>query len=298
MRSRVRGRFWLVPSLLATATAAAAVIVAANGSDRPVLSPPLAVRTAPVGAVAVLRQAALVVERRPRDAAPRSDQWMYRKVVVKQAGDDPAVTQEYWTRYDGTRQAFRADGGPMEFHDITPDPDDDDLTPEQYAAKLAELPTDPAKLLAHVKGDRHWATKPEGADKEHPDARAFRVLSVYLDQEVPMPPKVEAAVFRALAEIPGVRVDLGVRDATGRTGVGIAYEPAAFVPGGPQRDAEGRIVSRSYLVLDPATYRFLGRRVDMLQDEVLDGYLVSRKGTFYATAEVATGVVDEPGQIP
>lgn len=293
-RARRRRPFWLVPPLLAAATAAAAVIVAVSGPDE-VVAPP--VRTAPVRAETVLRQAALVVERRPRDDAPRPDQWIYRKSVVDQPDDDPVDTQEYWTRYDGTRQATRVNGGRLEISDLTPDPDDDDLTPEQYAAKVAALPTDPAELLAHVKGDRHWATRPVGeAGGEHPDARAFRVLSVYLESG--MPPKVEAAVFRALAEIPGVRVDLGVRDAAGRAGVGIAYEPATRVPGGPQRDAEGRIVSRSYLVLDPETYRFLGRRVDNLQDDVLEGQVMARKGTSYATAELVTGVVDEPGQVP
>ncbi|NUR91660.1 MAG: CU044_5270 family protein, partial [Nonomuraea sp.] len=273
--------------------AAAAVIVAVNGPEEAMVTAP--VRT--VRAETVLRQAALVVERRPRGQAPRPDQWIYRKTVVDQPDDDPVDTQEYWTRYDGTRQATRVNGGPMETTDLRPDPGDDDLTPEQYAAKLARLPTDPAELLAHVKGDRHWATKPVGeAGGEHPDARAFRVLSVYL--EAGLPPKVEAAVFRALAEIPGVRVDVGVRDAAGREGIGLAYEPAGVVPGGPRRDAEGRIVSRSYLVLDPATYRFLGRRIDNLQDDVVGDALIAPKGTFYATAEITTAVVDEPGQLP
>ncbi|MEU1721754.1 CU044_5270 family protein [Nonomuraea sp. NPDC005692] len=295
---RKRRRFWAVPSLLAAATAAAAVVVAVNGSHTPAPAPPAAMTTMPVRAETVLRQAALVAEGRRKHHEPRPGQWLYRKDLVKQPYEERGTVQEYWTRYDGTRQALRQNGGAMEFQDITPDPDDDDLTPRQYAAKLADLPTDPVALLDHVRGDRHWSTLPKGTEAERPDVRAFRVLSVYLDAGVPMPPRVEAAIFRALAELPGVRVDLGVRDAAGRAGIGIAYEPAGSVPGGPMRDAQGRIVSRSYLVLDATTYRFLGRRVDNLQDEVIGGEVTARKGTFYASADLATGVVDEPGQIP
>ena len=49
----------------------------------------------------------------------------------------------------------------METRTIEPDPGDDDLSPRQYAARLAKLPTDPDRLLAHVKGDRHWRDKPD-----------------------------------------------------------------------------------------------------------------------------------------
>ncbi|MGW2152185.1 CU044_5270 family protein [Nonomuraea sp. NPDC001699] len=296
--ARKRRRFWAVPSLLAAATAAAVVVVAVNGSHTPAPAPPGAVTTMPVRAETVLRQAALVAEGRRKHHEPRPDQWMYRKDLVKQPSEERGTVGESWTRYDGTRYAYRQNGGSMESLEITPDPGDDDLTPRQYAAKFADLPTDPAALLDHVRGDRHWSTLPKGAEAEQPDARAFRVLSVYLDAGVPMPPQVEAAIFRALAELPGVRVDLGVRDAAGRAGIGIAYEPAGSVPGGSVRDAQGQIVSRSYLVLDAATYRFLGRRVDTLQDEVIGGEVTARKGTFYASADLATGVVDEPGQIP
>jgi hypothetical protein len=223
---------------------------------------------------------------------------MYRKTVVRQPGG-AAEPQEHWTRFDGTRQAVRLGRGPLETRTSVPDPADDDLTPREFAARLAALPTDPGELLAHVKADGHWATRPEGEAHaaEHPDARAFRVLSVYLDQEVPLPPRLHAAIFRALARIPGVRVDHGVRDAAGRPGMGIAYERDA--PGvGTERDADGRVVARSYLLLDAATYEFLGRRVDYLRDYVLGGEVLFRAGSFYASAVVAAGVVERPGDIP
>ncbi|MFF3442530.1 CU044_5270 family protein [Streptosporangium sp. NPDC002721] len=301
---RFRFRFRLGPSLAAVATAAAVAVVAVNGtgwtggrSAAPVSSPP--VKVVPVEAGIVLERAALMAERRERAAEPRPDQWMYRKVAVKQPADTVNDVQEYWTRYDGTRQAFRQNGEEMDMRTIEPDPADDDLTPRQYAAKLADLPADPDRLLDHVRGDRHWATKPEGdpGAGEHPDARAFRVLSLYLGQEVAMPSDLEAAIFRALARIEGVRTTAGVLDALGRPGIGLTYE--ADVPGdGIQRDANGRAVTRSYVILDPTTYRYLGSRVDYLEDKMLGGELAFPKGSFYATAEVAAGVVDDPGQIP
>ena len=305
--TRRRRRPWLVPLLAATATVAVAVAVTVNGTGWPA-GPPAGVETAPVRppsaatpveAEVVLERAALMAEKRERDTTPRPDQWMYRKVVVKDANDTENDVQEYWTRYDGTRQAFRQNREEMRITAHEPEPDDDDLTPREYAAKLAALPTDPDRLLAHVRGDRHWVTKPEEdpGGQEPPDARAFRVLSVYLDREVSMSPRLEAAIFRALARIKGVRTDAGVRDALGRPGIGIAYEVGA--PGiGTQRDGNGQVISRPYLVLDPTTYRYLGSRVDYLQDERWGDEVIFPKGSFSATAEVAAGVVDEPGQVP
>lgn len=297
LRRRRRTRFWLAPSLLTAVAAGAAVFVQVNGAEVTGVRPAV-VETTAVRAEVALNQAASTAEKREPGATPRPDQWLYRKIAVRQPGETAGVVQEYWTRYDGTRQGLRQDQGTLELMTIVPEPDDDDLTPREFAAKLAELPTDPGKLLAHVKKDRHWMDKPaqEKGGAEPPDARAFRVLSVYLDQEVALPPKLEAAVYRALARIPGVRVYTGVHDAAGRPGLGISYEPGAGV--GTVRDKDGQVVSRTYLILDPTTYRYLGRRVDYLRDEVIGGQVISQAGTFYASAELAAGIADEPGRLP
>jgi hypothetical protein len=291
---RARGS-WLAPSALVLATAAAAGIVVLNRVDQPP-APRIAttqVTTTPIGEPrVVLLRAASVAERREPAATPRDDQWLYRQAVVRQPGATERDTQEYWTRYDGGQQATRHNHGPLDLRTVEPDPDDDDLSPKQYAAKLAALPTDPVKLLAHVKGDAHWRTKPvREAGQEPPDARAFRVLTLYLGQPAAVTPELAAAIFRALARIPGVRIDQGVPDAMGRPGLGLAYDPG-------QRRADGRLVERSYTVLDPETFQYLGLRVENLEDDVIHGSLVAAKGTFYATAELTTGVVDKPGQLP
>ncbi|WP_329428921.1 CU044_5270 family protein [Streptosporangium sp. NBC_01495] len=299
-RHRFRPVLSLSMAMAATVAVIAAVVVVVNNDERSAARPPVTVEATPVSAEVMLRQAALTAEkRRPDRTPPRPDQWLYRKSVGIQPADGAVDVQEHWTRYDGTRQATRLDSGPVETRTIEPDPGNDDLSPRQYAARLARLPTDPDRLLAHVKGDLHWRDKPDeerGLD-EPPDARAFRVLSLYLGQEVSMPPKLEAAIFRALARIPGVRVDLGVRDAAGRAGMGIAYEVGA--PGfGTQRDENGQVTQRSYVILDSTTYRYLGSRTDYLQDYLIKGEVAFPKGGVFATAEVAAGVVDEPGQIP
>ena len=165
---------------------------------------------------------------------------------------------EEWIRYDG-KQIARYDDGRLRISDVPPDPGDDDLSPQRYAEKLRELPTDPDKLLAHVRGDRHWIDLPveEGATgaREDPDARAFRVISVYLGQQAIMPPKLEAAMYRALGKIPGVGVEVSVEDAAGRKGLGVF------------RDAGG-LDTRQYLILEPETFRYLGMRVLWLRDEM------------------------------
>ncbi|MER6178226.1 CU044_5270 family protein [Streptosporangium sp. NPDC001681] len=299
-RRRLRPVLSLPLAMTAAVAVIAAVAVVVHDDERPVARPPVTAEATPVSAEVMLRQAALMAEKRlPDGISPRPDQWLYRKSVVRQPADGSVETQEYWTRYDGTRQATRLGRRPMETRTLGPDPGDDDLSPRQYAARLAKLPTDPDRLLAHVKGDRHWKDKPdeERGRADYPDARAFGVLSVYLSQEVPLPPKLEAAIFRALARIPGVRVDLGIRDAAGRSGMGIAYEVGA--PGfGTRRDENGQVTERSYVILDSTTYRYLGSRTDYLRDQLINGAVAFPQGSFFATAKVAAGVVDEPGQIP
>ncbi|WP_062441690.1 CU044_5270 family protein [Herbidospora daliensis] len=296
-RALRRRRARLAPPLFLMAAATGVAVVVAGGVGAPVPDAPTTARpvvTAGIrqmNAEVVLRRAARVAERGAPVPAARDDQWMYWKLLV-QNGDDPApVAEEYWHRFDGTAQSSRRAQGGMEHQAIEPEPGDDQLTPREFAAEFAELATDPARLLDRVQNDPVWK-----ADGEHEDARAFRVFSVFLYQEVPLPPKLRGAMFRALAEIPGVRVDADVRDAAGRTGIGVAFE--GDVPGsGVRRDLNGQVTTRSYLIFDDTTYEFIGRRVERFKNELI-GTRLMRAGTEFVSAVVATGVVDEPGQLP
>ncbi len=56
------------------------------------------------------------------------------------------------------------------------------------------------------------------------DLRAYNVIMLYLSNHATMPPELEAAMFGALALLPGVHVDQGVREAAGRSGLGVWME--------------------------------------------------------------------------
>ncbi|MER6949758.1 CU044_5270 family protein [Nonomuraea sp. NPDC000554] len=284
-----RRRFWLAPSLLAAATAATAVAVAMSGPQSHAVRPTVTAEPRPVSAETVLLRAAQAAERRQTPETPRPDQWIYRKVAVKEADGSAARVQEVWLRYDGTREAVRVGDGRLETRKLAPG-----LSPSRFAAKLAQLPTDPGELLAQVKSDPYWATR----SAERPDERAYRALAIYLDHDVPVPPKLQGAMYRALAQIPGVRVDSGVQDVSGRTGIGLAYESGSAGTFGTDRDSAGQVISRTYLILDPTTYQLLGMRVDYLKDKIVRDRVAFRAGTTYATANLAAGVVDRPGDVP
>lgn len=94
-------------------------------------------------------------------------------------------------------------------------------------------------------------------------------------------------MFRALALIPGVRIEQGVSDAAGRSGLGVWLEHA-----GDTRPF------REYEILDPATYRYLGTRTVWLRDAFMPGSNepTARKGAVWSTALLSSVIVERPGQ--
>lgn len=84
---------------------------------------------------------------------------------------------------------------------------------------VRRLPTDAADLRdTMLRGIRADADFPAGSESEH--IRLFGELTRLL-LDAPAPPKVRAAAFRVLADIPGVRSLGDVRDAGGRPGLGV-----------------------------------------------------------------------------
>ncbi|MEV0145586.1 MULTISPECIES: CU044_5270 family protein [unclassified Nonomuraea] len=281
-RSALRVRPVLVAAVACLVAAVAVVVVQRQGPSRPAEPPRYESPSA------VLEQAALVASARSirSTGSPRPDQWQYRRTMATGHGEGPGKGRimESWTRYDGTQTAGFDPGGKLRVENTRPDPGDDDLTPQQYHRKLRALPTDPAELLARVRADEHWQRLPtEEAGQEDPDARAFRVLSIYLQQQAFMPPKLEAAMYRALALIPGVGVQADVQDGAGRKGLGVFRDDPHWA-------------ARQYLILQPGTYRYLGDRTLWLRDEVAGGDLLRSAGQSDARAELVSGIVDRPGQ--
>ncbi|SNT48873.1 hypothetical protein SAMN05216276_105020 [Streptosporangium subroseum] len=288
MRGRgqaLRRRLLVVGALGAAAVLAVAILRPEPPAPGPT-SPPSVVR---LDSSVVLAHAAEVAGGRKSAHVPLPTQWHYTKTLDKQPNSDTVKTIERWIRYDGEQRAGFGRDGELVVRDVPPDPGDDDLSPQQYDAKLRALPTDPRKLLAKVTGDRHWIEGgyEEGVPKstEPADARAYRVIMIYLSRYGSMPPRLEAAMFRALALIPGVRIEQGVRDAAGRSGLGVWRE----LPGGaPYRD---------YHILDPGTYRYLGRQILWLRDDFMpgDSEPMLRKGAVASTALLSSVIVDRPG---
>ncbi|MFI7613588.1 CU044_5270 family protein [Nonomuraea terrae] len=285
-RGRTLGRRLLLVGALGAATALAVTTL------RPEPPTPNPANTPPVvrlDSSVVLARAAEVASRRKGDQVPLPTQWHYTKTLDKQPNSDTVRTGEGWMRYDGRQRADFDEDGKIVVSDIPSDPGDDDLSPQQYDAKLRALPTDPKKLLVEVTDDRHWIDYPkeEGVPKSaEPDAdRAYRVIMLYLSRYGTMPPRLEAAMFRALALIPGVRIEQDVSDAAGRSGLGIWVEGTDTI-------------SRTYRILDRSTYRYLGSRSVWLRDEFLGGESepAFRKGAVWSTALLSSVIVDRPGQ--
>lgn len=291
--TRMRGRRWapgrrllVVGALGAAAAVAVATLLPQSPDTGPASTPPVVRLDSGV----VLARAAEVASRRGKAQVPLPTQWHYTKTLDKQPNSDTVKTMEGWMRYDGRQSANFNEDGELVVGDVPPDPGDDDLSPQQYDAKLRELPTAPRKLLAKVTGDRHWieGAREEGVPKvvEPVDARAYRVIMLYLSRYGTMPPRLEAAMFRALALIPGVRIEQGVTDAAGRSGLGVWRESPVDLP------------YRRYEILDPATYRYLGTRMVWLRDEFTadDRLPIAPKGAVWNTALLSSAIVERPGQ--
>ncbi|SNR52517.1 hypothetical protein SAMN06265355_103561 [Actinomadura mexicana] len=238
-RSAGRRRPVLLASAgLALAAAAAAVVVGtvgAGGAEGAKEGPAASAAAAPSG-----RQVLLVAATTALKAPAGSGTYWYVRTVSTNRDGGARTTMESWTRRDGrvwwkgektqgkvvvlTRPApFRLGG------------------PEVTLAQLQELPTTPGGLKAWIaaavkKSDvTTSAGRPDGAAQER---FVFEGLLSLLSQ-LPTPPQVRAAAFRAVASYPNVS-NLG--PVKGGQGLSIS-----FGGGG-----------KAHLVIDPKTSRITG----------------------------------------
>jgi hypothetical protein len=293
-----RGRFRLgvrlaVVGALAVAVAVGVTVVQTgggtdgNGRPRPV------VPGIPPGPVAnasqALERAALAAEARPF-TPPRPDQWIYIESRSRTGphpngslSKDPrdTVVRREWKRADGKRSA-RLEDGRLVFSRTMP------TTPPSDYASLAALPAEPAALL-------QWIYKEMGGLGDTEEGRystAYSMLCAILRDNV-LPPKTEAAVFRAIKKIPGVTLVEyipGVMLEKGRK----AERPAI----GLGRVAEGWL--HQELLLDKASYAYIGERSVAMKDHTgrgLDGSVsVKKDDLLNLTVRLKAGVVDEAGE--
>ncbi|OIJ93289.1 CU044_5270 family protein [Streptomyces colonosanans] len=268
----------------------AAIIVATSGGQ--------GAQTQPVHAMTVAQvlDAAAVNAAKGPDKEPGLHQWVYTDNVVC---TDDCGHRPSWERYDGVKRAsLSKTSGNRNVVFVTDNhpqgPGKVGDQPRETREVLSRLPTDPRKLLARVSTDPFFATPgdPRSASMYYlgglhnfsadpplavtPEAQFTRILNV-LQTASTIPPQINAALYRALALIPGTKlVSAPMRDAAGRSGITIAF------------DFQDQFRSHGYLFLDPSTYAYRGYRLDRHGDS-------SFSSSF---ARVATGIVDHPGQVP
>jgi hypothetical protein len=278
---------------LALGVAAAAVVASGLGGThgdghRPSVLPVLP--GAPVAsAQAALYQAADRAGARPF-TPPRPGQWTYLETRYTSPGKPALGTTQTpksplktrvdraWTRIDGTRTAFydhgklitAATGGAM--------------PPVDYAS-IVKIPLDPDALIAWVKKDA-----PPARTAGERDGEAFGTLASLLNNNL-VPPRQEAAVYRAMAKIPGVTLDRKTVDVAGRPALAVSMIIERYI--------------REEVLLDPTTYAYLGERSVVTQDHTGTGGTgdhgtwTVKKGTIDVfSVRVAAAFVDRPGQRP
>jgi hypothetical protein len=209
----------------------------------------------------LLTQASSVVGRAPVKAEPAPGQWVYSKTVDDQKPGGASI-YENWETFDGRKSAYFENGhlivhdsrgqvstsglSPLGAYDAWP-------SPKTAYDAIASLPADPRALLRQVDADvsrigtGNVAAGPFMGSLPKTRAQAeFGYLGQLLWNAaagVGGPPRGEAAVFRAMALIPGVSLQRGLTDAAGHLVVGLSANAGA-----------------NQLLLDPVSYQPTGLR--------------------------------------
>jgi hypothetical protein len=296
-RSQSGRRFAVAAVAAVAATAAVAmggVAVMHTTGTGPDGRPSTTVSTAPAPPVTnvayVLDHAAAAAEAR-QFTLPRPDQWIYFEnrttgsVIpggVATGGPYETHTDVSWVRPDDSQSAgFDKHGRLRISGKLT------SIPPSDYAT-LAAMPTQPQALLDWVY-QRANAVGPARPSGEERYAQEFRVLNGILRDKL-LPPKVEAAIFRAIKIIPGVTLVRGAKDGDGRPALAVG------------RVSEGWL--QEQILLDAKTYQYMGERSIAIKDVTLpkpdDGPAPHiKKGTLQViVVRLAAGIVDKPGQRP
>ncbi|GII56851.1 hypothetical protein Pth03_52400 [Planotetraspora thailandica] len=257
---------------------------AAGESRKPLLLRPVA------NAEDLANAAALQAATEPA-TRPRPDQWSYAKSVFADSSNgsggslfgppDKRVTVERWSRVDGKQSAI-IDKGRLQIRDLSAM--EQGGSPRSDYPYLLSLPDNPSALLAHVYKvvDEENGGRP---DDEARAGRAFEIIEVFM-RDSALPPKLRAAMYGALAKIPGVRYEAKAADILGRPGVTL------------YRIEEGYL--RSEIMVNPKTYEYMGFRFIAIKDHVsrgTDGDLHTEKGQILGWGGLLkAAIVDEPGQ--
>jgi hypothetical protein len=245
----------------------------------------------PVANAEDLAQAAALQAAAEPDARPRPDQWSYAKTVLaissKGTGGvlfgppDKRLTVERWRRADG-KQSATIENGRLEIRNLSAM--EQNASPRSDYPYLLSLPDDADALLDHVYKVVDSESGQKASDKERAD-RAFQIIEVFM-RDSALPSRLRAAMYGALAKIPGVRYEAKAADIQGRPGVTL------------YRIVEGYL--RSEIIVNPKTYEYMGFRFIAIKNhdsQGLDGDLHSKKGQILGWGGlIKAAIVDRPGQ--
>lgn len=257
---------WATAGLAAAATAVIVLVPGGASTDRRLgggtALPPGGAASAPVmlPAAQVLENAASAALKAPT-AEPRDNQFVWTRSTGDY--DGRRIVEETWISVDGTRDGLtlRTEDGRQERNplpgcragrravvkgDGVVSDVSEPCTPDLGYPR--HLPTDRDAMVALLRKDDAGRTPASAAN--HAAKTAMGYASSYLR------PAQRAALFRAVATIPGLTVVPNVVDAAGRRGVGIHW-----TLGG---------TTGSTMIFDAGTYEFVGMAGAKLDFGVVD----------------------------
>ncbi|MEU4969035.1 CU044_5270 family protein [Streptomyces smyrnaeus] len=233
--------------VIAMAITGTAVLITSEGED-PDRAGTVAPQMRNAAAAKVLKGAAAYAGDQETPVAPRGDQFIYSKRIIKErdrkTGKVKTFVDVNWDSVDGSKRSLTMERGNVIWEE--PMKDGGSVWPPREWSKLKKLPTDPEKLVPAIVSARGTTDQSIDDLSGFDWFRAYFLLGELLKHPV-LPPGMRAAAYEALALVPGVKAIPGVKDSAGRPGVGIAYTGQGAQKG-------------SYLIFDAESYEFLGFR--------------------------------------
>ncbi|MFC7829056.1 CU044_5270 family protein [Streptomyces sp. NPDC057375] len=277
--SRRRALRLAAAAVVATAVTGTAVLVGKDGSDEDG-APGTGTLRVEIAAATVLNGAATWEREQEKEpVAPRDDQFIYSKRIIKETeqktGRVKTYTDEMWDSVDVSKPSLTMELGREMWEQ--PAEKGGGVWPPRRWSELKKLPQEPDQLVMAIVS---LGSRPDGRSisdlGELERFEAYWLLGELLKNPL-LPQGLRPAAYEALALVPGVKTIPGVRDSAGRTGVGIAHT------------GRGSYKSK-YLIFDPVSYEFLGFRDER----------TSTNGKKYAQLShvVDWGIVDRVKQRP
>lgn len=239
-------------AVVTLAVTGTAVVITADGADeggRTDRAGTNAPRMRNAAAVTVLNGAAAWATKHEKPVAPRDDQFIYSKRIIKETETKTGAVKTYvdenWDSVDGTKRSLTMELGRVIWEE--PMGEKENVWPPREWSKLKKLPTDPERLISVIIGVG-TSGKPIDDFTASDWYFAYFLLGELLKWPV-LPEALRPAAYEALALVPGVKVTPGMEDSAGRAGVGISYPEEAHDKG-------------NYLIFDPESHEFLGFRAE------------------------------------